>query len=86
MVLDLWLFFFGHKSSTGNFPTLEKFPAEKYLQIKKIANRTKCNTFFEIRKCIPDPHYTRIKFLADMSYTCHHKSKALILLFKYILA
>jgi hypothetical protein len=58
----------------------------KYFQLRKIANRTKHNTFFDIRKRIPDPHYTRLKFLADMIYTCHHRSTAVILLFKYILA
>ncbi len=65
---------------------LEKFPAEKYFQLRKIANRTKRNNFFDIQKRIPDPHYTKLKFLADMSYTCHDRSTAVILLFKYILA
>ncbi len=63
---------------------LEKFPAEKYLQLRKIANRTKCNTSSDIRKRIPDPRYTRLKFLADMSNACNHGSTAVILLFKYI--
>ncbi len=57
----------------------------KYFQLRKIANRTKCNTFFGIRKCIPNPRYTRLKFLANMSYGCYHRSTTVILLFKYIL-
>ncbi len=65
---------------------LEKFPVEKYFQLRKIANRTKRSTFFDIQKRIPDPGYTRLKFLADMSYACHHRSTAVILLLKYILA
>jgi hypothetical protein len=65
---------------------LENFPAEKYFQFRKIANRTKLNTFFDIQKPIPDPCYTRLKFLANMSYACHHRSTAVTLLFEYILA
>jgi hypothetical protein len=65
---------------------LEIFPAEKYFQLRKIANRTKCNAFFDIQNRIPDPRYTRLKFLADMSYACHHRSTAVILLFEYIFA
>ncbi len=42
----------------------------KYFQLRKIANRTKRITFFDVQKRIPDPRYTRLKFLADMSYTC----------------
>ena len=38
----------------------------KYFQLRKIANRTKRNTFFDIWKHIPNPHYTRLKFLADI--------------------
>ncbi len=65
---------------------LENFPAEKYFQLRKIANRTKRNTFLDLQKCIPDPRYTRLKFLADMSYICYYRNTAVILLFKYILA
>ncbi len=65
---------------------LENFPVEIDFQPRKIANRTKHNTFFEILKHIPDPYYTRFKFLVDMSYACHHKSTAVILLLKYIFA
>jgi hypothetical protein len=52
----------------------------KYFHLRKIANRTKCNSFFDIQKRIPDPRYTRLKFLADMSYACQHRSTAVILL------
>jgi hypothetical protein len=50
----------------------------KYFQLRKIANRTKCNSFFDIRKRIPNPRYTRLKFLADMSYTYYRRSTAVI--------
>jgi hypothetical protein len=71
---------------------LEIFSRWKIFQRRNIFNLEKLptgqnrNTFFDIGKCIPDPRYTRLKFLANMSYSCHHRSTAVILLFKYILA
>ncbi len=61
---------------------LENFPVEKYFQLRKIVNRRKSNTLYDIGKRIADPRYTRSKFLADMSYTYYHRSTAVILLFK----
>ncbi len=52
----------------------------KYFQLRKIANRKKRNSFFDIQERIPDPCYTRLNFLADMNYACHHRSTAVILL------
>ncbi len=80
--LTYWIvgFFFLVSSGFVKISAIELI-CRKYFQLRKIANRTKGNTFFDIRKRIPDPHYTRLKLLADMSYSCHHRSTAVILLF-----